>query len=385
MAVKIGDKLSIPEAFHLAISEAKKGLGFVSPNPAVGCVFLDKDNHLRSVGYHRSYGGPHAEVEAHGKVQNLESLVGGKAIVTLEPCSHFGKTPPCADLLSRLSLSEVHYGLRDPNPLVSGRGLRKLEESGVKVFSAPKDLESSLKELVEIFYLNQTEKRCFVGLKVASSLDGQMSLPSGDSQWITGPLAREKSHFLRAYFGAVLTTASSVMRDNSSLNSRVEPFHDKEIPVFLIDRKGRSADFLQDSKLLEVRDAKSLYVFTSQDHLKSYTCLPTSQVIDLKSDSDRDQLREIFKFVTHLGFSSLMIEAGPQFTSLILRENLYDRLDLFVGPKVLGAHLKTSWTKGLEFSNMDQVLSFESAEPKTLGGDIWISARNPSAFFDSKL
>lgn len=378
MEVKIGQKFSIDEAFSIAIEEAKKGLGFVAPNPPVGCVVLDKEKRFLSKGFHKKWGGPHAEVEALNQIDDKSLLEGATVIVTLEPCSHYGKTPPCAELLSKFPLSEVHYGLKDPNPLVSGGGIQLLERAGIKVFSADLKWKSSLEELMEIFFTHQRHGECFVGLKVASSLDGKMSLANGESQWITGEKAREQGHRLRALYGAILTTARSILRDGSKLNARVFPFEQKNIPVFLLDRKAQTAVDLMSSPLLTVREASDVYIFTKPENISKFD--PAFHILPLSEESDFFNLKEVFQKIKGCGFSSILVEAGPQLCSALISQGLFHRLELFMGHKILGEAPESSWTKGLNLKAMSEALTLDSTRVQTLEGDIWISGRHPKSY-----
>lgn len=380
MEVQIGTKLSLVDAFRLAIAEGKKGYGFVSPNPAVGCVFLDKNFGFISKGFHQRYGGPHAEVEAYNGLINSSLLEGGHAVVTLEPCAHFGKTPPCAELLAKLPLKEVHYGIKDPNPLVSGKGLDILSRAGIAVTQAPDEVRGELEDLCEVFLVNQNFKECFVALKLASSLDGMMCLPGGESQWITSQVAREQGHFLRAKYGAVLSTAKSVMKDDSQLNSRVEPFLNKKIPVAILDEQGELPSFLPKSSLLRVRSAEQIYIFTPQEHFPKFKALRSLQLKVLEIKNEKPDLKSVFRSFYEMKWPSVFVEAGPSLTSALMEQDLYHRLELFIGNKFLGSNTLGSWTKGLSPSSMAEVKGLIRPQVQTLGEDIFISGRNSSSF-----
>lgn len=381
MEIQIGTPLSIREAFELAVSEARKGLGFVSPNPPVGCVVLDRHGNFLSSGYHQRFGGPHAEVEAINKITDPSLLKGAVVIVTLEPCAHHGKTPPCAEMLAKLPLSEVHYGLKDPNPLVAGKGIEVLRKAGIEVVTAPSEMQIALELLVESFLTNQKYKECFVGVKAASSLDGMMCLENRESQWITSEAARLQGHRLRAQYGAVLTSANSLINDNSRLNARVAPFENKSIPVFILDEQGRCGEFLPKSNLLSLREPSEIFVFTFKEHLTKCKGLPSSQLIEMEpNDEGLFRLDEVFRRIWDLNTASVMVEAGPQLTSALVSQGLFHRLELFIGNKILGANSTGSWTKGLMPSRMDETISLKHIRFQTFGEDLLVSGRNPSSF-----
>lgn len=380
MEIQVGSLISIQEAFSLAISEAKKGLGFVSPNPPVGCVLLDRNGKLLSVGHHRRFGGPHAEVEAVNKLADTALLKGGSAIVTLEPCAHFGKTPPCAEFLAKLGLSKVYYGLKDPNPLVAGKGLEILKDAGIEVIEAPEVSRIELELLAEAFLINQRYRECFVGVKVASSLDGMMCLENKESQWITSDMARLQGHRLRAHYGAVLTSAASLIKDNSKLNSRVMPFEKNSIPLFILDEDGKSAEFLPGSELLKVRKASEIFIFIGQKSESNFKNFSSAQVIVMDLKEGLFDLAEVFRHLWKAGVPSVMVEAGPQLTSALISQGLFHRLELFLGNKILGTNTTGSWTKGLKIESMNQTLSLAHIKFHSFAEDIWVSGRNPKSF-----
>jgi diaminohydroxyphosphoribosylaminopyrimidine deaminase/5-amino-6-(5-phosphoribosylamino)uracil reductase len=185
--------LTPQDAMELAIKEARLGAGFVSPNPLVGCVIIDRDGRLVSTGYHQKYGGDHAEIEAL-KGLSEDQLDGARMFVTLEPCAHDGKTPSCAKRIAKLPLASVTYGMIDPYPEVNGKGIEIIRKAGITcemLEGASESLKNELEELPEIFLHNTKTKKPFVAMKVASSLDGQMGLKTGESKWISNDKSRE--------------------------------------------------------------------------------------------------------------------------------------------------------------------------------------------------
>ena len=238
------DKIwTLREAMLLAIAEGSKGAGWVSPNPQVGCVILSSSGRLLSTGFHRKYGGPHAEVWALKALEKASDLEGAIVVVTLEPCAHEGKTPSCAKALAKLPISKVVYGLVDPNPLVAGQGLDIIRNAGIKVECITEffpELTAPLEQLCEHFLMNQNQKRPFVSLKVATSLDGIMAMKGGESQWISGPESRARVQFLRATHDAVLVGSGTILVDNPRLNSRDSNYEGKDPnKVIILDRRGR--------------------------------------------------------------------------------------------------------------------------------------------------
>ena len=228
--------MNLDQAMQLAISEALKGAPFVSPNPKVGCVILDSQGELLSTGYHKKFGEAHAEIEAL-KNLNPDQLKGAHLIVTLEPCAHEGKTPSCAKTLAKLPIKKVTFGLVDPNPLVAGQGAKILKEAGIEVEEYQGILKADLEEVCEEFLWNFRQKKVFVAVKIAQSLDGKIALLNGESKWITGPDSRQKVHELRAQYDAVLVGKNTILIDNPSLDIR-HPKIQKENKVVVLDRSG---------------------------------------------------------------------------------------------------------------------------------------------------
>ena len=201
-----------------ALELASLGKGYVSPNPLVGCVVVDNKGNKIGEGFHKKFGESHAEVNAISSITNKELLSGATVYVTLEPCSHIGKTPPCADMLAALPLKEVIIAMKDPNPKVNGNGIRILKNAGIKVQVGI--LESEAEKLNEFFIHHQNFGRPFITLKIAQTADGFLAAADGDSQWISGKQSRKKVHEWRAEYDAVLIGRTTAMADNPSLTVR---------------------------------------------------------------------------------------------------------------------------------------------------------------------
>lgn len=349
----------------MAIEEAYKGAPYVSPNPLVGCVVLDSQGNLLSTGYHQKYGQAHAEVNA---IQGLteEQLRGAHVIVTLEPCAHQGKTPSCAKMLARLPIAKVTYGLVDPNPLVAGQGAQILRDAGIKAeefSSADKEkfefVRAELEKVCEAFLWNFRQKKIFVALKVATSLDGQIALKSGESQWITGPESREYVHYLRSCYDAVLVGKGTVSVDDPSLNVRLKDIS-KENKVVVLDSRGELLSQFSKLKLAQAHKAENIYWCVGDSHLAScqdviadlssqpqLVGVPQSQegALDLEV-----LLAELYK----RGMRSLMVEGGAQVASQFVAQGLVNRLWLFMAPVVLGAGGGISWTQKMSIAHMKE-------------------------------
>jgi len=352
------------EAMHLAIAEGKKGAGFVSPNPLVGCVIVDRDFNLLAHGYHARCGEAHAEIQALNAVADKSRLEGAHVFVTLEPCAHHGRTPPCAEALAKLPIQSVTYGLLDPNPRVKGQGAALLSKAGKEV-SEFRELHNELEELCEIFLINQRRKRPFVAMKVAMTLDGRIALPSGSSQWITSAESRAQVHYLRGCYDAVVAGVGTFLRDDPKLNARDPRWADKPHRVVLLDPEGQAITKLEGSQLLKVRDPSHIYV-VSQAQKPSGLGVHQLQVEIQGGEFEPSALMQALQAE---GLQSLFVEGGARAYTSLLRAKLVDRLFIFIAPKVLGEGLV--WLHALGVESIDQALCFQDVRVTTLGNDVF--------------
>ena len=372
--------LSAEAAMRLAIEEGKKGAGFVSPNPLVGCAILDADRRLLAVGHHARVGEAHAEANALARlademqladVERLadeKRLVGAHVYVTLEPCAHEGRTPSCAKALAKLPIASVTYGVEDPNPLVSGQGARILREAGKRV-ELSAHLRDECEELAEIFLLNMRRQRPFVALKLATSLDGKVALHDGPSRWITGEPARARVQTLRAHYDAVVIGAGTFTRDDPRLNSRDPAFVGRPNRVVLLDPDGKSYPRLKTSALLSVRPPEEVFVVTGP----GTGAPPVGRQLRV-TDFDRDfDLDDLLAQLRSEGIHSLFLEGGPRTATAFLKRGLVDRLYLFMAPKILGEGM--DWTAGLRLNKLDEAPRLSRTRVGTLGEDILLTGR----------
>ena len=368
MAEKI---ISPSEAMSLAISEAKKGHGWVSPNPVVGCVILDSAGHLLSQGYHKKVGGPHAEIEALRAIQDQTQLNGAQVFVTLEPCSHHGRTPPCADALSRLPLKEVTFGLLDPNPKVSGRGAAMLRAVGIKCTEWPAGaIKDELNELAEIFLYNQREQKTFVSLKIATSLDGRMGLKGGESKWITGEEAREFSHLLRAQYDVVIIGKRTFLEDDPSLNVRLEGFEAHQNAVVIVDPRGECISKIANSNLAKVRPLNKIFIAT----LDGPSTAEGVQLLRVqKNATGKMDIEHLLSLLWQNELKSVFVEGGAHTFAGFLESRLIQRLHLFLAPNLIGGAFGISWTEHFGKEKLSDRLEFEKLSPVHLGRDLYLS------------
>ncbi len=313
-----------------ALDLADLGRFSTSPNPRVGCV-IAHSSQIVGQGFHVKAGEPHAEV--HALRQAGEMAQGATAFVTLEPCSHYGRTPPCAEALIQAGVSRVVAAMRDPNPLVAGKGLALLEAAGIKTVCGL--LENKARELNRGFLSRIERRRPFVRLKCAVSLDGKTALSDGNSFWITGEQARTDVQVLRAESCAVLTGIGTVLADNPQLNVRDFPTLRQPARIVLDSRlrlppyshlvtDGQSPTYIA---TLE-RDEDKLRPYREHAHIR---ILMPSETADGKID-----LHHLMRLLADEGFGEIMVEAGFELTSAFLAENLADEIVLYRSPKILG-------------------------------------------------
>ena len=349
----------------LAIEQAYKGRGFVSPDPLVGSVILNKNRELLSTGFYAHYGALHAEISALNQVKKKALLERAYLFVTLEPCVHFGKNPPCVKTLIKYPWKSITYGMEDPNPKVSKKGVKQLKEQGFSV-KKTRFFPHEIKRLYEAFSLNMIEKRAFFALKTAGSLDGVAGFSHGESQWITEPQSRALSQDLRLAFDAVLIGVETFLQDNPRLNIRKAGFKEKN-KVILLDPKGRSLDLIAQSRLAEVRPLKNIYVVSHKKKKNlavSYLSVPDRKEIDLKALSRRLYKEKI---------SSVLVEGGMRTFSNFLEQKASSRLYQFINPSFLGGYKGCYWTEKLWTRNLKERIELKSLEILKTQPDIFIT------------
>ncbi len=313
------------ELMKMCIESAKRGEGCVSPNPLVGCIILNNENEIISEGYHEKYGENHAERNALLKLDK-DSSKGATLIVNLEPCSHYGKTPPCADLIIEKGISKVVIGMRDVNPVVSGNGIRKLKEAGIEVIEGV--LEDECRKLNEIFIKNMTKQQSFVAIKTATTLDGKIATQSGSSKWITSEKAREEVINIRRKYDAILTSSSTVSADNPNMKHKKKIIIDRELKTDFSNANIYKNGTIYVSYNENISSERLESVLRLIKYNNNVNLLPT-KVIDDKIDL-RDLLEKIYK----LGVMSVLVEAGGHLNGSFLEHA--DKIYQFIAPKILG-------------------------------------------------
>lgn len=358
-----------------ALILAQKGEGYTSPNPMVGCVIVSSNGDLIGEGYHERFGREHAEVLAIDSVEDRHSLLDATLYVTLEPCSHHGKTPPCCEMVGKLPLRRVVVAMEDPNPKVSGRGIRYLEERGISVECGLLRAEA---EALNRFYLHHLEfGRPFVTLKIAQTSDGYTAAPDGGSRWITGKESRTLVHRWRSRYDAVMVGRNTAELDNPTLTVRhIEGRQPLRVvidgPLSLPSNLHLFSDQYEEKTILithnEQRARETLDPMLKMMQ-SNYFRGKTLVVPERDGHSD---LHRTMKALGEEGVTSLLVEAGQSLSSALLRAGLVDRLELFIAPVLLGGGTRS--VLGLGIQRIEDMIPFREVEWQQVGADMLMSA-----------
>lgn len=349
-----------------AITLAKKGEGKVSPNPLVGAVVLDKDGNLAGYGFHKKYRDAHAEPNAVKMAEeNGADLKGGTIIVSLEPCSHYGKTPPCADLIIKKGFKKAVIGCVDPNPIVSGRGIKKLEDAGIEVISGI--LEDECKKLNEIFIKNQTEQKPFIAIKTAATADGKIASKTGSSKWITSSKAREYVQKLRNKYDAILTGSGTISADDPSLTCRMKGGRN---PIrVIIDSQAVTNP---NSKVFKDDGVRVFLAVFENTDTKKYP--KNVEIIKCKKNekSGKIDLNFLTQKLYEKGIRSILAEAGGVLNGELIKEGLCDKIYHFIAPKILGDKEAKGFIEGFDIRQIDEAVLMEIASVQKFLPDVLI-------------
>lgn len=341
------------ELMKKCIELAERGRGNTSPNPMVGCVVLNSEGDIISEGYHHKYGENHAERDALLKITDGTDR-GGTLIVNLEPCSHFGKTPPCADLIIERGIKKVVIGSKDNNPKVNGGGIKKLIDAGIEVVCGV--LENECRKLNEVFFTDVEQNRVFVALKTATTLDGKIATKTGNSKWITSDRSRQRAKELRGYYDAILTSSSTVIADNPEMKHKLKIIIDRELKTDF------NSNIYKDGKIIIVTGVNSEK--TLPDNIERLICPIVEGKIDLKY-----LMRELY----NRGIKSVFVEAGGKLSGSFLKENLVDKIYKFIAPKVLNDNSGKSCFDGDNIIRMVESKVFKIYNITQIENDILVT------------
>ncbi len=353
---------------QMALAEAAKGQGFTAPNPMVGAAIV-KDGRLLALGYHHQCGGPHAEIEALRQIAPGEAR-GATIYVTLEPCSHYGRTPPCCEALAKAGFARVVAAMQDPNPLVSGRGLTFLQEHGIKTEVGLMAEEAA--RLNEIFLYYIKEKRPFVALKLAQSLDGVTALESGESKWITGEEARAAGRKLRHIYDAILVGASTIRADNPALTTRLPGRRD---PIKIV--LSSDGNLPEDAQIF--KEGRTIVAGSrnmpepARERLKALG----AELILLPERAGRPDVAALPAELGQREISSLLVEGGATVATSFIKANLVNKLHIYIAPLILGGPGSKRSVGDLGLSRLAEGRRFRIATAEKCGEDLAVTAYPP--------
>jgi diaminohydroxyphosphoribosylaminopyrimidine deaminase/5-amino-6-(5-phosphoribosylamino)uracil reductase len=350
-----------------ALTLARYAIGRTSPNPMVGAVII-RDGRVVGQGWHRQAGTPHAEINA---LQQAGELARDASIyVTLEPCSHHGRTGPCVEALIAAGIRKVIIAMTDPNPLVAGQGIQKLRKAGIEVVEGV--LANEAAKLNEVFIKWISTKMPFILLKSAMSLDGKIASYTGHSKWITGPDSRAYVHKLRDVYDAILVGIGTVLADNPSLTTRLE-YRGKNPIRVIVDSKARTPI---ESNVVADGLAKTIIAVTHeapQDKVDTLRACGVD-VIVCESKGGGINLSNLFKVLGEQQITSILIEGGATINASILEENLVDKVNWFIAPKIIGGSGAPGPIGGQGIAEVNNAKVFEDVHIESIGEDILISA-----------
>lgn len=350
-----------------ALELAARAKGRTSPNPLVGAVVV-KDGEIVGEGYHRKAGEPHAEVialEAAGENSRNATLY-----VTLEPCNHYGKTPPCTEAVIKAGISTVYVATPDPNPKVSGQGIARLREAGIQVHVGL--LEEEAREQNRFFFKYVTRELPFVALKVAMTLDGKIATRTGNSRWISNEKSREYVHQLRNTYDTILTGIGTVLADDPLLNTRL-PQADTRDPVRLIIDARLETPLNSQIMQTAGRQKTIFYCLKGADseRIKQFQDRG-AEVAVLESPSGRVPLEDVFRDVAKRGLLSVLMEAGSRINAYALENRLVDKVYWFIAPRICGGDEALSPVGGRGIDLMSETINLHNVTVRSFDGDLLV-------------
>ena len=363
------DHLYMSKALRLA----RKGLYTTRPNPCVGCVIVQGDQ-VVGEGYHERAGEPHAEV--HALAMAGERAKGATAYVTLEPCSYFGRTPPCAEALIKAGVARVVAAMEDPNPKVSGKGMSMLKAEGIETLVGV--METEARALNPGFIKRMQTGRPYVRAKLAMSLDGRTAMASGESQWITGPQARSEVQRLRARSSAIVTGVESILHDNSALTLREAELNLPEASELVQKQPLR---VVLDSSLRTPVDARvitepgDVMIFCSvQAEKKHKRALEEAgaEVLMLDSHDGRINLEQMLEILATKDCNDVLLETGATLAGSMTQQGLVDELIVFMAPTLMGSSARP--LLDMPFASMSEKLNLNITDIRAVGNDWKITA-----------
>ena len=357
---------------RMAIELAKKGAGAVNPNPMVGAVVV-KNGEVIGRGYHKFFGGPHAEVYALEEAG--EKAEGATIYVTLEPCSHYGKTPPCAKKIIDMGIKKCFIGSSDPNPKVAGRGVAMLKEAGIEVVENV--LKEECDEVNQVFFKYIKTKIPYLFVKCGITLDGKIALSNGISKWITNSIAREKVQYYRNKFMGIMVGINTVLTDNPSLTARIEngvnPFRIIVDPNLQIDENCKVVKNNEDEKTMIITSQKNLFTEDTENteiQIKQKRLSEENKVKFIFIDGEKFSFKEMLEEIGKTGIDSILLEGGETLISLAFEENVIDGGEIFIANKILGDSRAKPFISGFVREKMEEAVQLTNVRNNIYGENV---------------
>ncbi len=345
-----------------ALDLAELGIGHTGANPAVGCVIV-KEGEIIGKGYHKEYGGPHGEINALKDC--IKPPKGATLYVNLEPCCHYGKTPPCTEAIIKSGLKRVVIGVLDPNPMVCGQGAKILKKAGLDVISGV--LEARARDINQAYFHYIKNKTPFAALKYAMTLDGKTATESGKSRWITGEAAREHVHGLRHKYSGIMVGINTVIQDDPILNCRLKG--GKNPLRIICDSRLRLP---LKSKIVKTAEEIPTYIaYCLGDKEKEKALLNSGlKLLKMPAYNNRVNLKELMVYLGKEGLSSILLEGGPELNYSALEAGIIQKAYIYIAPKMFGGKRAKTGMGGIGIDNPDSAFLFEERKISLLGEDI---------------
>ena len=357
---------------RMAIELAKKGAGGVNPNPMVGAVVV-KNGEVIGRGYHKFFGGPHAEVYALEEAG--EKAEGTTIYVTLEPCSHYGKTPPCAKKIIDMGIKKCFIGSSDPNPKVAGRGVAMLKEAGIEVVENV--LKEECDEVNQVFFKYIKTKIPYLFVKCGITLDGKIALSNGISKWITNSIAREKVQYYRNKFMGIMVGINTVLTDNPSLTARIEngvnPFRIIVDPNLQINEDCKVVKNNEDEKTVIITSQKNLFTENDENseiQMKQKRLVEENKVKFIFIDGEKFSFKKMLEEIGKAGIDSILLEGGETLISLAFEENVIDGGEIFIANKILGDSGAKPFISGFAREKMEEAVQLTNVRNNIYGENV---------------
>lgn len=349
-----------------AMELAARGTGFVNPNPLVGAVIV-KDDEVIAEGWHEYYGGLHAERNAFKNCRG--SAEGATLYVTLEPCCHYGKTPPCTEAVIEHRIGRVVIGLTDPNPLVAGKGIAVLREAGIEVVSGVE--EEALREQNRVFLKYITTRMPWVVMKTAMTLDGKIAAAGGDAKWVTGEEARDRVQHMRSEYMGIMVGSGTVKADDPMLNCRLDGKRRQPVRI-IVDSEARIS---LDSRIMAtVKEYRTIIAHTGRagtEKLKSIRDAGAEMML-CEERAGRVDVRDLLRQLGGLGIDSVLLEGGGELNYSFICGGYVDEVFAFIAPKIVGGREAKTPVEGDGFVRMGEAVTLRAVKVEKVGEDVLI-------------